>query len=385
MTPPAGKHGRSRAPGPADLGGPKWFYFQRAAAMVPPGESPNRAGRPRRNRPEPAPAPSPSKRAQGPSGAKPSQIGRPRLRAARRLALATAGLAASLSLLGLVWPQGDPADQLQQGSHQGLIAELPSRPISVLLIGSDADRRGAVRNGAAPAGAANSDALMLVRLAPKQPLDVVVLPIEAAIKLPGETQPVALGSLYRRGGVALVASVTAELMGLAKGQPDRYLVVPRLALRKLVDGLGQVEIAPDRAMRYADRSQKLKIDLQPGLQLLDGAELEQLLRFREADGSEEGRRQRLKASLPALLHQMGQPQQLQQLPDLLRSLQDKVETNLSPNEALSLVAAALQAGFSTPRFHSLPLLPPLTAPKAGTKPGLRQLAGPVGQADWPQI
>ena len=336
--------------------------------MVPPGESANRAGRPRRNRPKPAPA----------------QGWRLRLRAARRLGLAAAAMAAGISLLGLVWPQGDPADQGEGGSRQGLKTELPSRPISVLVIGSDADRLGAASNGAAPAGAANSDALMLLRLAPKQPLDVLVVPIEAAIKLPGETQPVALGSLYRRGGAALVSSVTAELMGLPKGQPDRYLVVPRLALRQLVDGLGQVEIAPERAMLYADKSQKLQNDLQPGLQLLDGAELEQLLRFREADGSEEGRRQRLKASLPALLLQMGQPRQLPQLADLLRSLQDKVETNLSPNEALSLVAAALQAG-STPRFHSLPLLPPLSAPKAGAKPALRQLAGPVGQSDWPQI
>jgi LCP family protein required for cell wall assembly len=252
----------------------------------------------------------------------------------------------------------------------------------VLVIGSDGERRGAVNNGAAPAGPANSDALMLVRLAPKQPLDVLVLPIEAAIKLPGQSQPVALGSLYRRGGPALVASVTAELLGLPKGQPDRFLVVPRLALRKLVDGLGQVELAPDRSMLYTDRSQSLHIDLQPGLQLLDGDAMEQFLRFREPDGSEEGRRQRLKASLAPLLQQMGHPQQLQQLPDLLRSLQDKVETNLSPNEALSLVAAALQPG-TTPRFHSLPLLPPLGA-GAGAKPGLRQLAGPVGQSDWPQ-
>ena len=352
--------------------------------MVPPGESPNRAGRPRRTRSETAPAPGRGQRAQGRAGSPPAQPWRLRLRAARRLGLVAVGMGASLSLLGLVWPQGDPADQAQEGTSKGLNAELPSRPISVLVIGSDADRRGAESNGAAPAGAANSDALMLVRLAAKQPLDVLVLPIEAAIKLPGTTQPVALGSLYRRGGAALVASVTAELMGLPKGQPDRYLVVPRLALRQLVDGLGQVDIAPERAMLYRDKSQKLQIDLQPGLQQLDGAELEQLLRFREADGSEEGRRQRLKASVPALLQQMGQPRQLQQLPDLLRSLQDKVETNLSPNEALSLLAAALQPG-STPRFHSLPLLPPLTAAKAGAKPALRQLAGPVGQSDWPQI
>ncbi len=349
--------------------------------MVPAGESPNRAQP--SPRPQPAAAPAASGRRRGPAGGKPARPWRQRLRAARRLGLAAAGMAASLSLLGLVWPLADPADQPQDGRQQGLNAELPSRPISLLVIGSDADRRGAVSNGAAPAGPANSDALMLVRLAAKQPIDVLVLPIEAAVRLPGVREPVALGSLYRRGGPALVASVTAELLGLPKGQPDRYLVMPRLALRKLVDGLGQVEIAPDQAMHYSDRTQKLQIDLQPGLQLLDGAQLEQLLRFREPDGSEEGRRQRLQAVLTPLLLQMAQPQQQQQLPDLLRSLQDKVETNLSPNEALSLVAAALQAG-ATPRFHSLPLLPPLSAPRPAG-PALRQLAGPAGQSDWPQI
>jgi LCP family protein required for cell wall assembly len=361
--------------------------------MVPPGESANRAGRPGQDRPGAAPDQGgqgkgqPRAKASGngkaPVGASPGQRWRKRLRSARRLGLAAIGCGASVSLLGLVWPQGDPADQPQDRSQQGLGAELPSRPISLLVIGSDGERRGAVSNGAAPAGPANSDALMLVRLAPKQPLDVLVLPIEAAIKLPGQSQPVALGSLYRRGGPALVASVTAELLGLPKGQPDRFLVMPRLALRKLVDGLGQVELAPERTMLYTDRSQSLHIDLQPGLQLLDGDAMEQFLRFRDPDGSEEGRRQRLKASLAPLLQQMGHPQQLQQLPDLLRSLQDKVETNLSPNEALSLVAAALQPG-TTLRFHSLPLLPPLGA-GAGAKSGLRQLAVPVGQSDWPQI
>ena len=52
-----------------------------------------------------------------------------------------------------------------------------------------------------------------------------------------DKQPVALGSLYRRGGPALVAGAVAELVQLPDGQPDRYLVLPRSALRELVDGL----------------------------------------------------------------------------------------------------------------------------------------------------
>ena len=58
---------------------------------------------------------------------------------------------------------------------------------------------------------------MLVRLAAKQPLDVLVLPIEAAIKLPGTTQPVALGSLSRRGGAALVGLLRALMERLCAG------------------------------------------------------------------------------------------------------------------------------------------------------------------------
>ena len=96
--------------------------------MVPPGESPNRAGRRRRNRSEPAPAPGRGQRAQGRAGTQPAQRWRLRLRAARRLGLVAVGMGASLGLLGLVWPQGDPADQAQEGSSQGLNAELPSRP-----------------------------------------------------------------------------------------------------------------------------------------------------------------------------------------------------------------------------------------------------------------
>jgi len=85
MAPPAGGPRRSRAPGPADLGGPKYPHSECSSAMVPPGESPNRAGRRRRNRSEAAPAPGRGQRAQGRAGTQPAQRWRLRLRAARRL------------------------------------------------------------------------------------------------------------------------------------------------------------------------------------------------------------------------------------------------------------------------------------------------------------
>jgi len=299
-----------------------------------------------------------------------------RRRAAVRLLGAGMGLAAGLGLLAVVWPEADRAVRDQGPATAAALGDLPNRPISVLLIGSDADRRGATSNQAAPPGPANSDGLLLVQVDPHGPLQVLSLPVETAVRLPGDKQPVALGSLYRRGGPALVAGAVAELVQLPKGQPDRYLVLPRAALRDLVDGLGRVELSPDRSMRYADRKQNYRIQLEGGLQVMDGAQVEQLLRFRDETAGEERRRERQQMAVESLLRQMGQNQQMVQLPDLLSRLQNQVDTNLTQSEALSLLAAALQRSEPV-RFSSLPLKPPL-------KPGdrLRQLDS-NGQQRWP--
>jgi LCP family protein required for cell wall assembly len=273
-----------------------------------------------------------------------------------RLLAAGLGVAAGVLLVGALWPESDRAVREEALPSAASLAELPSRPITVLLIGSDADRRGAVRNDAAPPGPANSDALLLVQVDPNAPLQVLSLPIETPVTLPGNKKPVALGSLYRRGGPALVAGATAELVGLPKGQPDRYLVLPRSALRELVDGLGRVEISPDRSMKYTDKAQKLTIQLEGGLQLLGGRQMEHLLRFRDKERGEEGRRERQQMAVESVLRQMGQRQQLQQLPDLLGRLQNQVDTNLTQSEALSLLAAALQPSQPV-RFRSLPVDP----------------------------
>lgn len=301
-----------------------------------------------------------------------------RQRAAIRLLGAGVGVAAGVALLGLIWPEPDRS-VLEDGPPTAeALAERPSRPLTVLLIGSDADRSGAPSNGAAPSGPANSDALLLVQIDPEGPVQVLSLPIEAAVRLPGDAKPVSLGSLYQRGGPALVASASAELVGLPKGQPERYVVLPRSALRELVDRLGRVELSPDRSMRYADKSQKLSIELEGGLQELSGRQVEQLLRFRDEEGGEERRRDRQQFTLETLLRQMGQSQQIRRLPDLVSDLRSQSDTNLTQGEALSLLSAALIQNDSV-RFERL-LLKPALRPEIK----LRELEAPSLQPRWPQ-
>jgi hypothetical protein len=81
-------------------------------------------------------------------------------------------------------------------------------------------------------------------------------------------------------------------------------------------------------------------------------------------------------AVDSILRQMGQRQQLQQLPDLLARLQNQVDTNLTQSEALSLLAATLQQS-SPVRFSALPLKPAPMTPPAQTTPA------PGGRAQAP--
>ncbi len=227
-------------------------------------------------------------------------------------------MACGLTALALLWPRADRSLQNEAAGSVADLAKPPTRPVTVLLIGSDAQRPGDPSNAAAPLGPANSDALMLLRVQPAGPLQLLELPIEAAVQLPGQTKPQALGGLYRQGGVALVADAVRELVALPPGQPDRYVVIGRAGLRQLIDALGALDVSPLRAMRYSDRSQKLTIDLQAGLQRLDGRQVEHMVRYRDPTAGEAGRRQQQQQLLRSLMRELVQPARLPELASLAR-------------------------------------------------------------------
>jgi LCP family protein required for cell wall assembly len=281
-----------------------------------------------------------------------------------------------LATLGLIWPEPDRALAPTSELGPATLAARPARAITLLVIGSDADRLGAPLNGAAPAGPANADALLLLRVNPEGPLQVLNLPTELAVNVPGDTRPKRLGDLFRLGGVALTADAVRELVGLEPPKPDRYLVLPRGALRDLVNGLGGLELSPPRRMSYSDRTQKLRIDLEAGLQQLGGAKVEQLVRFRDEGLGEAGRRSNQQLVESSLRERMLQPDRLAKLPFLVTQLQTKVETNLTPSEALSLLAAGLD-GARPVEYTTLPLRP--AEEKHG---GLRQLEAGTTPPLW---
>ncbi|MEB3244325.1 MAG: LCP family protein [Cyanobacteriota bacterium] len=293
--------------------------------------------------------------------------------------LALTGAAVGATLLGTIWPKPDRSAHLREEVTAATLAPKPRDTITVLVIGSDAESLRADTNRAAPRGPANSDAMLLVRVNRKGPVQVLQLPSELALALPGRDKPVALRELYREGGVALASEAVRDLLRLKDGAPQRYIVVPRQALRELVDAAGGVEVSPPRRMKYRDQTLKYTIDLQSGLQRLSGDKVEQMLRFRDKWLGEQGRRTNQQLVLNGLRQQLSQPGQLAQLPSLIPAWAGQVETNLTPQEMLSLLAAGLDNPAPL-QFQTLPLLP---ATKAFGE--LRQLDPAATSPLWTEL
>jgi LCP family protein required for cell wall assembly len=302
-----------------------------------------------------------------------------------RRQLATAGLAgagalASITAIDLIWPLNQSQPVAEAGDLTA-VAKPANRAVTLLVIGLDSDGLSDVANNAAPAGAANADALMLVRFNPAGPVQALPIPATLAVQLPGEKKPRSLGSLYRSGGVALTADAVRDLAGLPSGKPDRYLVISRQGLRLLADRLGGVEANPSRTMRHSDNSQKLKIDLQSGLQRLNSTQLEHLARWRDPKKPLETRLTNLQEVARSLHSELELRQGQLSLPDLVSGLQGQVQTNLSRTETLSLLVTALQPD-TTMQFTTLPLDPPRSGEGVAAASPLRERVRDLPKPFW---
>ena len=295
-----------------------------------------------------------------------------------RVGSALLGLGVTGWLLATLWPKPDRValDAPLSSDQPETLAPFPEAPVTVLVIGLDADRLGAASNQAAPKGPANADALLMLRIASQEPLQVLQIPTELGIQLPGEQDPGSLAQLWRRGGVGLVSDAISDIVGLEEGDPQRYVVMPRAALRRLVDGLGDVEVVLEKSYKRQDKTQDYTVNLQAGRQNLNGVQAEQLARHLPDPKAVSERRQRQEILVEAVIEQVKAPSGIGAIPDLVNQLDAELETNLSRSEQLSL-AAAIIASPDPVAISRLPL-----ADRVGEQT-LRQIKPGATRPLWP--
>ena len=283
-------------------------------------------------------------------------FGRRPLRTVLRLGAIALGVGATGWLLSVLWPEPDRAAKEASTKSEAMtnLAPFPSAPVMVLVVGIDTNQLGESSNQAAPLGRANADALLLLRVSAEEPLQVLQLPSEIAVQLPGSDSPTSLSSLWQSGGVALLNDAIQDILGLTQQVPQRYVVMPRTALRTLVDGLGDVDLVLDQTYQHNDQSQGYSINLQAGRQRLNGEKAEQFARYRPTPLDNANRRNRQQDLILALVDQVKDSSVISTLPLLVSRLDDELDTNLSRREQLSL-AAALIASPLPVRITQVPL------------------------------
>jgi len=209
------------------------------------------------------------------------------------------------------------------------------RPVNVLVMGID--RVPSAKPGSKELFDGRSDTMLLLRIDPTdESVKLLSIPRDTQVDIPrvGVTK---INDANVRGGAALAAkTVSSVLNGVTI---DRYVRVDTEAFRELVDLLGGVEVYVPAPMSYVDQTQKLKIDLSPGLQTLNGDQAEQFARFRHDAYGDIGRVQRQQTLLKALLKRITSPMVIPQLPGLVVAMQKYIDTNLSLEELLALTSA----------------------------------------------
>jgi len=265
----------------------------------------------------------------------------PRFATARllwRLGMVAIGIFLGSSLGGVLVPQktAAPLEDLRPAISR--LADPPGRPQTVLLLGLDGSQ---LKSQTPPA---QVQLLLMARVHPGGGVEIIQIPTELSVLLPGQKQLKPISNLYGQGGVALVADVVAQLManGGEPVPPDRYLLLSRGGLREVINRIGGLPFDIETPLRYQDKAGKLKIELDAGQQWLGGKELEQFLQFKGPDKGDGGRRQRQQRLLLPLADRLADAAVAPQLPALLSQMRAQLNTNLGHGELLSLLAAGLK-------------------------------------------
>jgi polyisoprenyl-teichoic acid--peptidoglycan teichoic acid transferase len=225
-----------------------------------------------------------------------------------------------------------------------------TRSINILVMGIDRVPEAQPNSNQMFSG--RSDTMLLVRLDPdKGSASLLSIPRDTQVEIPG----IGLNKINEAnvvGGPALTRQVVSKTLNQVP--IDRYVRVSTGAFRALVDQLGGIDVFVPFPMSYEDKTQKLKIDLNQGQQVLNGQQAEQFARFRHDGFGDVGRVQRQQILLKALRQKLTNPMVVTQVPGIVNILRTYVDTNLSPEEMLALAQFATKLDQKQVKMVMLP-------------------------------
>ncbi len=258
--------------------------------------------------------------------------------------LAIMALAAGVALVARSLPadwlarngQSTPSAETPGVPAQRVVPPIPLQPqpdldspLNILVLGADSRTKN---------DPGRADAIILVRLEPATGhVRLLSLPRDTRVTIPGHGDNKlnqASSGYYRDGGTDLLVRTikTALLPGL---RIDYTVKTDFAGFADIIDALGGVTIDVEERMYY--KAEDVLIDLQPGVQHLDGAHALAYARFRMDaigdfgtwSGEDHGRVARQKKLLAAIIVQTREVRTLLRLPAVIKAVRSVVDTDMS--------------------------------------------------------
>ncbi len=200
----------------------------------------------------------------------------------------------------------------------------------VLLLGTDA-RKGETM--------ARTDTMILACVdTEKNQLALLSIPRDTRVNIPKHgMDKINCATLY--GGPELATEVVSDLLGI---EVNDYVLTNYDGFKDIIDALGGVTIDVEQRMYHYDPQDggMYTIDLQPGVQRMDGDKALQYVRYRSYALGDIARTEYQQKFLAALMDELAQKGTILKLPKLLPKISGAISTTLSLKELVQLANTA---------------------------------------------
>ncbi len=201
----------------------------------------------------------------------------------------------------------------EKGDALNAVTKIEGKTINFLLLGTDESRR-------------RTDTMMIFSLNTEEnTLTLTSMPRDTKIQIKNRAQKLNASIPY--GSLSLLIQNIKAMTGIPI---HHYALVDFEGFRNIIDILGGVEFDVPMRMKYDDPAQDLHIDLQKGVQVLDGDKAEQLVRFRHGYAMGDHKRIEVQREfMIALMQQKLKPEYLTKAVDIFKEISEFTETNIT--------------------------------------------------------
>ena len=198
-----------------------------------------------------------------------------------------------------------------------------------------------------------SDTLMIATLDPdKNQAALLSVPRDTRVKIKGHGFD-KINAAYAYGGRKLTQETIESLLNT---HIDHYIKINVHGFTKIIDALGGIDIDVEKRMYYEDPWDDdggLYIDLQPGMQHMDGKTAITYVRYRDEEG-DIGRIKRQQNFMKEVMDKLVSPTIIPKLPAIVSAVSDSVETDMSVSEILSFLGTLQDAKDNGLKSEMLP-------------------------------